>query len=68
MRKQRFMDLSLFICPECGKSIPLMRNHGNHRKKGHIKDLYCPYCNKDQKFKEIRRGDGYIVNGNMIYM
>ena len=69
MRKQRFMDLSLFICPSCGKTIPLMRNHGQHRKKNHIKDLYCPFCKEDQKFKEVKRGEYYrMLDGELIYM
>ena len=57
MRKQRFMDLSNFICPVCGKSFPIMRNHGQQREKGHIKDIWCPYCKEDRKFKEIRKRD-----------
>ena len=68
MRKQRFMDLSMFICPECGKSFPIMRSHGQHRGKGHIKDLYCPFCKADRKFREVKRGEGYMTAAGMIYM
>lgn len=64
MRKQRFMDLSMFICPCCKKSFPIMRNHGHHREKGHIKDIWCPYCKKEQKFTEIRKND-YYKEANM---
>lgn len=68
MRKQRFMDKSLFVCNTCGNTIPLMRRHGSQRERGHIKDLWCPYCKADRKFAEIRRGDFAVVNGNNIYM
>ena len=63
------MDLSLFICPECGKSFPIMRNHGKQRERGHIKDIWCPYCKVEQKFREVRRTDYYeTTSGEMIYM
>lgn len=68
MRKQRYMDLSMMICPECGKAFPIMRNHGQRRKSGHIKDLWCPYCKEDQKFLEIGRGECWKNNGKIIYM
>ena len=68
MRKQRYMDLSMFICPECGNTFPIMRNHGHHRERGHIKDIWCPYCKEDRKFREVRKTDYVVANGNMIYM
>ena len=68
MKKKRFMDLSLFICPECSKSFPIMRNRGESRKRGHIKDIWCPYCKANRKFKEIRHTDYANINGNIIYM
>lgn len=64
MRKRQCMNLSTFICPECGKTFPIMRNHGRQRERGHIKDIWCPYCQQTQKFLEIRRSDYY----NNIYM
>lgn len=68
MRKQRFMDLSMMICPECGKSFPIMRNHGQHRERGHIKDIWCPFCKEDRKFMEIRKRDYCEINNKVIYM
>ena len=68
MKKQRFMDLSTFICPECGKSFPIMRNHGQQRKRGHIKDIWCPYCGGVKKFREIRRSDYIETENSVIYM
>ena len=69
MRKQRFMDLSMFICPECGNQIPIMRNHGKRREKYHIKDLYCPFCGKEQQCLEIRKKDYYVTtDGDVLYI
>ena len=68
MRKHRFVDMSTCICNECGLKMPIPREHGNLRKKKHIKDIWCPRCKKETKFTEIRKGD-YLVdnNGNVIY-
>ena len=46
--------LSVFRCKECGFDIPLPRNAGRMREKGHIKDVFCAHCNKVTKHKEIR--------------
>lgn len=69
MKKQRFMDLSIFVCPTCGKTFPIMRNHGQHRERGHIKDIWCTYCKSEQKFLEVRKKDSYTLNnGKLIYV
>ena len=67
MRKQRYMDLSTFVCPVCNKTFPIMRNHGKQREKGHIKDIWCPYCRQERKFLEIRDGDCLVTNNDIIY-
>ena len=67
--RNRNYNISYFICPECGNSIPLPRMKNNKRKKGHIKDLYCPYCNQVVKTTEIRSGDVYVKsNGTIVYV
>lgn len=68
MKKQRFMDMSTLICTECGNTFPIMRNHGQHRERGHVKDIWCPFCKANRKFKEIRKGDYTQINGRMIYV
>ncbi len=68
MRKQRFMDQSIFICPVCSNQFPIMRNHGKHRERGHIKDIWCPFCKADRKFREVSKKDYALVNGKLIYM
>ena len=47
-----------FVCPECGQTIPLPRRKGKVREKGHIKDLWCPFCQKIQKTREYRLNRG----------
>lgn len=61
MRKQTY-DISQFLCPDCGKTIPLPRRTRRERKSGHIKDIYCPFCNKVQKTIEYKRNEP-IKNG-----
>lgn len=62
------MDLSMLVCPECGNTFPIMRNHGQHRKRGHIKDIWCPFCKTDRKFVEVGRGDYYKMNSKTLYV
>ena len=54
MRKRSNMVTSYMTCRECGKLFPIMRNVGYMRKKGHLKDMWCPYCMKEVKFIEKR--------------
>ena len=68
MKKQRFMDLSTFVCPCCNKTFPIMRSHGKQRERGHIKDIWCPFCKEERKFMEIRRKDYYTTEYGVIYM
>ena len=56
MRPTSF-SISYFKCTECGNTIPLPRIKSARRKKNHIKDLYCPFCNEVRKTREIREGD-----------
>lgn len=53
MRKQRFMDLSTLTCKECNGKMIIPRNHGDRRARGHIKDMWCPYCKAERKFVEL---------------
>ena len=51
-------SISNFKCPECGNYIPLPRNKAKPREKGHIKDLFCPWCKKIQKTIEYKSNQG----------
>ena len=66
MKKRNYV-ISYFVCPECGKTFPLPRTKSMKRNKGHIKDLYCVYCNKEVKATEIRNGDYYAGDDGTIY-
>lgn len=61
-------EISNFICPECRNKFPLPRQKSKRRSKGHIKDLYCPFCKKVVKTMEIRPDD-YIemYDGSVFY-
>ena len=61
MRRQTF-DISQFLCPDCGHVIPLPRKTRKERKAGHIKDIYCPFCDKVQKTIEYKANQP-IKNG-----
>ena len=67
MRKQRFMDQSTLVCPVCHNTFPIMRNHGQHRKRGHIKDLWCPFCKAERKMVEAR-DFVMTMSGERIYI
>ena len=45
---------SQFICPKCNHTIPLPRRRQSQRANKHIKDIYCPWCNKVQHTREYK--------------
>ena len=57
MKKRSCMVSSSLKCRECGGTFPIMRQRGHMREKGHIKDMWCPYCKKEVKF--VERGKWY---------
>ena len=56
-RNNRSFTISNLICPSCGSSFPIPRLRSNARERGHIKDIYCPFCNRTEKMLEIREQD-----------
>ena len=52
LHKRKAYLISNFVCPECGMIMPLPRPKGKQRKRGHIKDLWCPKCRCTRKFIE----------------
>lgn len=62
--------ISQFVCPDCGGILPLPRRCKKPRENGHIKDLYCPWCNDIKKMTEYKSGqpirnmDGEIIEYN----
>lgn len=60
--------ISTLVCPECGMEIPIPRNHGRQREKGHIKDIYCPKCREVKQCKEIKYSEFYRnLDGEIVY-
>ena len=66
--KRRPYVISNFICEECGTTVPLPRCHGQQREHGHIKDLWCPGCKKESKFKEIKYKESYKTMAGEVIM
>jgi len=58
LRANKF-EVSYFKCPECEKLFPLPRPRSKRREKGHVKDLWCPFCKKEVKTIEYRDMDVY---------
>ena len=50
--RRRNFEIHYLTCSECGNKFPIPRKFGAFREKGHIKDIWCPYCKKIQKFEE----------------
>lgn len=54
------MTTSEFYCTSCGKKgIPIARKPGQQRETGHLKKLFCLYCNKEVNHVEIRPFGSY---------
>ena len=51
--KRKVHITSYFVCQECNNEMYLPRVPGEMRKRGHIKDIYCPYCKKTTKLKKV---------------
>lgn len=61
MRKRTIVkEPSRFFCVECGnEGIPIIRTAGQQREAGHLKKLFCLYCNKETNHAEVRPYGGY---------
>ena len=51
-----------FYCTNCGKKgIPIVRKAGQYREAGHLKRLFCLYCQKVVNHAEIRPFGSYTL-------
>ena len=49
------MTISDFYCTQCGeKALILPRKNSKQREPGHLKKLFCIYCQKENNCVEIR--------------
>jgi len=62
VRDTRLQRLSDFYCTYCGhKSFPILRRVGKEREPGHLKNLFCLYCNQERNMVEIKAGGKYTL-------
>jgi len=65
MRKSkdiRLVNFSDFYCTCCGKKgIPIIRKVGKEKEPGHLKKLFCLYCNEEKNMVEIRPNGKYTL-------
>lgn len=56
MRKRSDFYTSELECPVCHRKFPIQRKAAEKRERGHIKDIWCPFCKKKRKFIENWEG------------
>lgn len=62
MKKGKKYSISLCVCPQCGKEMYVPRSCGDMRNKGHLKDLWCPFCKSVLSMREYRNGKDWWKN------
>lgn len=66
-RTKKMIPMSTFICCHCEKVAYELPRNCSQREKGHIKDLFCPWCHRINKCREIRASDAYkTLSGEII--
>lgn len=67
--------LSDFYCTKCGhKGLPIIRKAGKEKEPGHLKKLFCLYCQDEENMVEIKSSGKYTLedflfeynNGNFV--
>ena len=55
-------NISDFYCTKCGhKGIPVWRKNGQEREAGHLKKMFCLYCQEEENMVEVRQGGKYTL-------
>ena len=63
----RLAQISNFYCTKCGhKGIPILRKPGQTREPGHLKKLYCLYCDEEVNMVEIKNNGKYTLEDFLI--
>lgn len=66
MGKQR-VSFSDFYCLKCKrKGIPLTRKMSKQREKGHLKKLWCCYCQEETNHCEIKSNGSYTYENFLV--
>ena len=56
MKRKNLYKISNFVGIDCGTVIPLPRV-SRQREKGHIKDIWCPMCQRMHHFTEYKQNE-----------
>lgn len=69
MYKRGFnMVLSDLYCPYCSFRMTIPRSVNRQREKGHCKKMWCPFCEIEANFIEVRYNDFILSNvGSVLY-
>lgn len=63
----RQIILSDFYCTCCGnKGIPIFRVSGQEREPGHLKKLYCLFCQQEVNMVEVKPTGKYSLENFLI--
>lgn len=62
MRYIKHLNISSCVCIKCGNKFPIPRPKRS-RKKGHIKSIYCPFCQELTYHYEVRAQDYDVCGG-----
>lgn len=49
------MPVSYMFCERCRRAVPIQRQPGRLRKRGHVKTMWCPWCKRVTRHRENRR-------------
>lgn len=59
--------ISDFYCTNCGhKGLPIIRKAGKEKEPGHLKKLFCIYCNQEENMVEIKSNGKYTLEDFLI--
>lgn len=53
MRKRNDAEIAFYQCGECKKILSVPRQKGRRREAGHLKTMWCPFCNHIREFYEM---------------
>ena len=63
MPKNKEVLKSEFYCTCCGnRGIPIARKVGSQREPGHLKRLFCLYCQEETNHAEIKQNGKYTLS------
>lgn len=61
-KRGKNIAMSDMYCVKCGGHMTVPRSRRQTREKSHLKDMYCPYCKVESKFREVREKDFILAH------